>query len=108
MKLINLPALIITILILYFSTTLPKTVINNKSELLEVRCGWPLHYMIQDQSWRDPSYPWQTSCGFYALEEPTHILWIPFFANVTIIYTATIVLLSLINSRLKTPPHPHP
>ena len=69
--------------------------IQNKSDLYTVECGWPLTFIIDDQSWRDPPYPWTTTCRNNEWGSIPEVLWSSFFINVTIFYLFFMYLLNL-------------
>jgi len=57
-----------------------------KSDLNAVSCGWPLNFITQDQSWRDPPYPWTVPCFASPLESPTKLYWGYFIFDVAFFY----------------------
>lgn len=108
MKFMNLYALVATLLIILFTTLLPKITVYSKSDLASIKCGWPLHFIIQDLSHKDPPYPWKVNCGFYALEDPTNILWPKFVLDFALIYCFSYLFLAVTKNLLKTQSHPRP
>lgn len=86
--------LFISLVVVLMSVHIPQTVYN-KTDLVKVRCGWPLGYMIQDQSWRDPPYPWRTNCGFFALEEPYVVFWPQLLSDVLVVFLGISFLVML-------------
>jgi len=97
--------LVLAIVLVLGSVHLPQTAYS-KVDLFQVKCGLPLRYLIQDMSWRDPPYPWRMSCGFYALDDVSYILWPKFWLDVFIVF-GTVVLVKdgirLIPRSLRTP-----
>ena len=43
--------------------------VESDADLLTVELGWPLNFIVQDQSRYDPPFPWDTG---WAWESPTH------------------------------------
>lgn len=91
----------ITTIVIIFSTIAPTKTINNRDEQM-VECGWPLPFMIVDESRWDPPYPWQYHCGFYNLEAPTQFLWPRFVYNFVVIFLSLNLILLLIKKSSKS------
>ncbi len=68
MKIIIVLALAILVTIF---TLLGSVEVYEKSDLFTISCGQPLHFITQDQGWRDPPYPWKVPCFASPLESPT-------------------------------------
>lgn len=45
-------------------STYPKVEIAKHSELENLSCGWPLKFVVHDDSLYDPPMPWKATCGF--------------------------------------------
>lgn len=76
--------LAIAILIVLVITVFQKIEVFEHSDLNAVSCGWPMKFVVQDESWRDPPFPWKVPCGFYgedttAFHVPQFILDVGFF-----------------------------
>ena len=48
-----------------------KVEVFNKEDLSAVSCGWPLKFMVNDLSYRDPPFPWKISCLAGEWGDPT-------------------------------------
>ena len=57
--------------VLLLTTALPVT-IHDDAELRHLHFGRPLWYVTQDQSWRNPPFPYAAHLGWVA-ESATHI-----------------------------------
>lgn len=88
-------SLIIGTVLLVVSLFVPVKV-TDQSAAGAVKLGWPLHYIIQDQSSLDPPYP--TRSSFLSINEyPTEISWSYLVADFVffVIVSQSIILLSL-------------
>jgi len=70
-----------------FSLLIPNTIYAN-AELRDVRYGWPVPFISQDSSGfplggDGPPFPQARSIAL-PLENPTTILWVPFFLNIAV------------------------
>lgn len=45
-------------------TTYPKVEVTKHSDLENLSCGWPLKFVVHNDSLLDPPLPWKVSCGF--------------------------------------------
>ena len=63
-----------------------------KSDLNAISCGWPLHFITQNQSWRNPPYPWTVPCFSSPLESPTKFYWGRFIFDVAFFYLIILAL----------------
>ncbi|MDP3057161.1 MAG: hypothetical protein Q8N37_01390 [bacterium] len=45
-------------------STYPKVEVTKHSDLKNLSCGWPLKFVVHDDSLLDPPMPWKVSCGF--------------------------------------------
>lgn len=45
-------------------STYPKVEITKHSDLEHLSCGWPLKFIVNDDSLYDPPMPWKATCGF--------------------------------------------
>lgn len=39
-----------------------KVEVFNKNDLRTLSCGWPLAFIVNDMSYRDPPFPWKMPC----------------------------------------------
>lgn len=68
--------------------------VSNKADLGAVSCGWPLQFVVQDQSRKDPPYPWTVRCGLpVSLEDPIRFFHWPQFIIDALVFYALIVFL---------------
>jgi len=63
-----------------------KVFVIEESDLQAVSCGWPLIFLVSDQSWRNPPLPWQTSCFAGEWGDRPVIEWSSLIINVLIFY----------------------
>jgi len=61
------------------------TIIND-GDLLSVSCGWPFEFVTNDQSWRNPSLPWKTSCIGGEWGDNLTIIWSALIIDIVVIY----------------------
>jgi len=71
---------------LTIATTFGGVKVFEKSDLYAVSCGWPSGFIVQDQSWRDPPYPWRAPCTVISLESPTKFYWERFVFDIAFFY----------------------
>lgn len=45
-------------------STYPKVEVAKHSDLENLSCGWPLKFVVHDDSLLDPPMPWKAYCGF--------------------------------------------
>ena len=86
--------LILSILFVLVSVFLPITVYN-RTDLVQVHLGWPLAFIVQEQSSYAPPFPWQTRL-YSVWENPTQILWLRFFLNIAIVFGVFSSLLNFV------------
>ena len=77
---------------LTMATTFGGVKVFKKSDLYAVSCGWPSSFIVQDQSWRDPPYPYRTPCPASPLESPTKFYWERLVFDVAFFYLLILVL----------------
>lgn len=86
---------VLTFVLLFATLYIPVTVYT-LDDLSQVKLGLPFSFIVQAQS-KSPPLPWQTAiAGFY--ENPTKVLWLPFFADFLIVFA----LLKVISKILKS------
>jgi len=73
-------------------TTFGGVEVFKKSDLYAVSCGWPSSFIVQDQGWRDPPYPWTVPCFASPLESSTKFYWERFIFDVAFFYLLTLAL----------------
>ena len=74
------------------ATTFSIVEVFKKSDLYSISCGWPLSFIVQDQGWRDPPYPWRVPCTIISLESPTEFYWERFIFDVAFFYLLILVV----------------
>lgn len=55
------------VILSFFATlasTYPKVEVTQQSDMKTLSCGWPLKFVIHDDSSYDPPMPWKAYCGF--------------------------------------------
>lgn len=72
-----------------------KVEVFNKEDMSALSCGWPLTFMVNDLSYRDPPFPWKMSCldGEYGDYGSFSLL--PFIINVIVFYALIVFLWSV-------------
>jgi hypothetical protein len=68
-----------------------KIEVYQHSDLNAVSCGWPMKFIVQDQSWRDPPFPWKVPCGFVG-EHTTSFNVLVFLIDGAFFYALLIIL----------------
>lgn len=86
-------ALMLSGLVVLASVFVP-IVVSSTSDLVEVKLGGPLPFLLQEQTDYDLSWPWQVY--FYSLEIPTRILWPQLLLDVALVFGAIVVILRVI------------
>jgi hypothetical protein len=81
-------------ILLTFATTYRRVEVRSKADLSALSCGWPFAFVVSDQSWRDPPYPWKASCLEAGWDDKFTFLWPKFAANVAFFYLFGMALLS--------------
>ena len=87
--------LIALAVVIAFTTAYGKVEVNNKEDLSTISCGWPLKFVVSDQSWRDPPYPWMALCMGGDWDDPRTILWPQLAVNVGVFYLVGLVLMTV-------------
>jgi hypothetical protein len=88
--------LVLSVLFVLTSGFFPITVYS-KTDLFEVKIGWPLAFVVQDQRTYPPPFPSQTHL-YSVWENQTQILWLQFFLDIAIVFGAIILGLNLIKA----------
>ncbi len=87
----------LTLAIFLTASTMFKSVeVFSHSDLNTVSCGWPLNFIVQDQGWRDPPYPWKVPCLASPLESSIKFNWQYFILDTAFFY---LLILALIRGR---------
>ena len=68
------------------STMFKSVEVFSHSDLNAISCGWPLNFIVQDQGWRDPPYPWKVPCLASPLESSTKFNWQYFILDTVFFY----------------------
>ena len=78
---------------LTISTLFKKVEVFNKTELNNLSCGWPIHYLSSgyETSRLDPPYPWKTNCGSGEWGDPVDICWGCFVFDISFFYLLILV-----------------
>lgn len=95
--------LILSVLFVLASVSFPIP-IYSEADLVQVKIGWPLGFIVQDQSrygfilkeplGYQPPLLWQTH--LYSIwENTTQVLWLQFLLNIAIVFGAIILVLNL-------------
>lgn len=84
----------LSVLFILASVFFPITVYS-RSDLTQVRLGYPLAFVIQQQSYAPSSFPWQTHL-YSVWENPTQILWLQFLVNIAIVFGVFSLVLILV------------
>ncbi len=85
-KIIKIIFVFILAVFLVISTTFGGVEVFKKFDLYDVSCGWPSSFIVQDQGWRDPPYPWKVPCFASPLEGPTKFYWERFVFDIAFFY----------------------
>lgn len=83
-----------------YLTTWKLIEIRVHSDLNALTCGWPLKFIMNDQSWRDPPLPWKMGCLSSIWGDPIKFYWQEFIIDITLFY-AFITLLWSVGSVVK-------
>lgn len=97
MLLIYLGFSILSLFIVFIPLVLPKTYYS-KQDLINVECGWPFPFTVQDQSKWDPLFPWQWRCFGSPWENPFHILWPQLLFDIVLTFLILLIGFYSINS----------
>ncbi|MBU2578651.1 hypothetical protein KKA09_00840 [Patescibacteria group bacterium] len=75
----------------------------NKDDLRNLSCGWPLKFAVNDQSWRDPPFPWKISClsGEWDYSFIKFFRWPQFIIDVIVFYALIIFFWNCVVNLLK-------
>lgn len=92
--------ILVFLLILSFlatlATTYPKVEVTKHSNLENLSCGWPLKFVVHDDSLYDPPMPWKASCGFlrspYEQGATKEFYWQYFIFDVVFFYLLILAL----------------
>lgn len=66
--------------------------VHSKTDLQTVTCGWPLKFIENDQSWRDPPFPWKIDCLSGEWSGSLKVLWLPLALNIAMFYFSLVLL----------------
>lgn len=98
--------LILSVLFVLTSILFPVP-IYSEADLVQVKIGSPLGFVVQDQSGYafmlreplgyKPPLRWETHI-YSVWENTTQILWLQFFLNVAIVFSAIILVLNLVKA----------
>ena len=83
---------IVIALVVVWLTAYQKVEVFNKDDLSAVACGWPLKFIVSDQSWRDPPFPWDSSCFSNEWGNSIAFRWPLFIADAIVFYIFIIFL----------------
>ena len=80
---------VVTLAVLFVTLFIPQT-ITEHGQLKQITCGFPFHFMTEDDSFSDPPLPLRELCIFISQATVTDpgpkILWIPFASSFLIVY----------------------
>lgn len=85
--------LLFTFVIMWLSLSIPQTVYN-KDDMKEMKFGYPLPFVTQDMTQRDPPFPWKYGFGS-PWENPFEVHWLRFIVSF-LINLATIQLVVIL------------
>jgi hypothetical protein len=71
-----------------------KVEVFNKNDLRNLSCGWPLTFAVNDQSNRDPPFPWNIYCLSGEFGDTIEIHWPQFIIDALIFYALIVFLWS--------------
>ena len=91
--------LVVAILVTFFTTFFTDIEVASKSELQAIPCGWPLPFVIRDDSRLAPPFPYLIECGPMSLESPTMFKPEAFIIDVAL-FVAGLVVVLLIAARI--------
>lgn len=79
---------VVVALIAVWITANQKVEVSNKDNLRTLSCGWPLKFIVNDQSWRDPPFPWKISCltGEWDYAAKKLFRWPQFIIDILVFY----------------------
>ncbi len=66
--------------------------VQNKDDLRTISCGWPFKFVTNDQSWRDPPYPWTITCLSGEWGDIPTVWWQSFVIDVIAFYFSFVLL----------------
>ena len=81
---VSIAIVISSVLLVFTSVYLPVTVYS-QAQLAGVKLGLVLPFVVQTQYINPPLFPWQTSIRSI-WENPTQVLWPQFFLDVVIVF----------------------
>ena len=90
---INILFLVLAVF-LTISTAFKKIEVFNQSELNNLSCGWPLHYISSsfEESRYNPPFPWKTNCVEGEWGDPVDVYWGLFIFDIAFFYLLIMVL----------------
>ncbi len=91
---INVAILILSVVLVLASVFLPVTVYR-QTDLLQVRLGWPITFVIQDQGAYPLPFPAQTRL-YSVWENPISVLWLQFFFDIAIVFSGVSLIGNLV------------
>jgi len=74
-------AALITLVAVFFE----HVTVKRQEDLGRVTFGFPLDWLVQDQSTRSPPFPWEASVAS-PWEHPTHVAFVPLVADLLFAY----------------------
>jgi len=78
-----------------YTTTWKLIEIRTHSDLETLTCGWPLKFILNDQSGTDPPLPWKTGCLSMGWGDPIKFYWPEFLIDITLFYVLIVFLWSV-------------
>src|SRR3989338_9625698 len=92
--LLHIIFLVIAFVVVWIIIVNQKIEVFNKDDLRVLSCGWPLKFIVNDQSRIDPPFPWKISCLGSPLDDPFKFYWPQLIIDVLIFYAFIIFLWS--------------
>ncbi|MDO8524745.1 MAG: hypothetical protein Q7R99_03925 [bacterium] len=85
----------IAFVIVWIAAANQKVEVFNKDDLRTLSCGWPLEFATNDQSSKDPPFPWKISCLGGEWGSPIKIHWPQLIIDVLVFYALIVFLWSV-------------
>ncbi len=86
------------------SSNIESVTITKKEDLTSIACGWPLDFFTEDESWRDPPYPWEMHCVLVPVSMLDTFVrsysWSNFLLNILFFYILIALMYSFVHAVL--------
>jgi len=74
------------------STVYLQMEVQTQEELSHISCGWPIPFLVSDQSWRDPPLPWDVSCADAGWDDARMFSWSAFIVDMAFFFVVMVGL----------------